>query len=79
LLYVCQQSNLSMPSSGKTLQEDLSIPKWNIKSDYIETAFAILDAHIILTDFQRYGFCRALVFFNIKEVILAMCNSTVLK
>ena len=55
-----------MSSSGKTLQEE-SMSKWNIKSDYIETCNCDFGCPCNFDGFPTYGFCRALVFFHIKE------------
>ena len=54
-----------MSSSG-TLQEE-SISKWNMKSDYIETCNCDFGCPCNFDGFPTYGFCRALVFFHIKE------------
>lgn len=55
-----------MSSSGKTLQEG-SMSKWNIKSDYIETCNCDFGCPCNFDGFPTYGFCRALVFFHLKE------------
>ena len=56
-----------MTSSGNTPQEELSIPKWNIKSDYVETCNCDFGCPCNFDGFPTYGFCRALVFFHIQE------------
>ena len=53
-------------SSGKTPQEE-SISKWNFKSDYVETCNCDFGCPCNFNGFPTYGFCRALVFFHIKE------------
>jgi hypothetical protein len=55
-----------MSSSGN-LQEELSISKWNIKADYVETCNCDFGCPCNFDGFPTYGFCRALVFFHIKK------------
>jgi hypothetical protein len=53
-------------SSSGTLQEE-SMFKWNIKSDYVETCNCDFGCPCNFNGFRTYGFCRTLVFFNIKK------------
>ena len=55
-----------MSSSGN-LQEELSISKWKIKADYVETCNCDFGCPCNFDGFPTYGFCRALVFFHIKK------------
>jgi hypothetical protein len=55
-------------SSGSTQrQEEVSIPNWNMKSDYVETCNCDFGCPCNFDGFPTYGFCRALVFFHIQE------------
>jgi hypothetical protein len=43
------------------------IPNWNIKADYVESCNCEYGCPCNFTGFPTYGFCRALVFFHIRE------------
>src|SRR5688572_14805634 len=68
-----------MASSGNTQQEELSIPKWNIKSDYVETCTCDFGCPCNFDGFPPTVFVELLYFFISNKVILAMCNSTDLR
>lgn len=56
---------MSPPES--TQQEQLPIPQWNMKSDYVETCNCDFGCPCNFSGFPTNGFCRALVFFHIQE------------
>lgn len=43
------------------------IPTWSFKADYVETCNCDYGCPCNFTGFPTYGFCRALVFFHIRE------------
>ncbi len=43
------------------------IPAWNLKADYVETCNCEYGCPCNFSGFPTYGFCRALVFFHIRE------------
>lgn len=56
---------MSPPES--TQLEQLPIPQWNMKSDYVETCNCDFGCPCNFSGFPTNGFCRALVFFHIQE------------
>jgi hypothetical protein len=59
-----------MSSSGTGRQQqqgEQQIPKWNMKSDYVETCNCDFGCPCNFNGFPSNGFCRALVFFHIQE------------
>jgi hypothetical protein len=54
---------MSEPSTVATQQ----IPNWHIKADYVESCNCDYGCPCNFTGFPTYGFCRALVFFHIRE------------
>jgi hypothetical protein len=53
-------------SESSTLSTQ-QIPNWNIKADYVESCNCEYGCPCNFTGFPTYGFCRALVFFHIRE------------
>jgi hypothetical protein len=53
-------------SNASTLATQ-QIPNWNIKADYVESCNCEYGCPCNFTGFPTYGFCRALVFFHIRE------------
>jgi hypothetical protein len=43
------------------------IPRWYMKADYVETCNCDYGCPCNFTGFPTYGYCRALVFFHIRE------------
>jgi hypothetical protein len=56
-----------MSSSGNAQQEELPIPKWNMKSDYVETCNCDFGCPCNFNGFPTYGFCRSLVLYHIQK------------
>lgn len=56
-----------MSSASTQGQEEISIPNWNMKSDYVETCNCDFGCPCNFDGFPTYGFCRALVFFHIQH------------
>jgi hypothetical protein len=54
-------------SSGNAQQEELPIPKWNMKSDYVETCNCDFGCPCNFNGFPTYGFCRSLVLYHIQN------------
>lgn len=48
-------------------QKEPRIPNWHIKSDYVETCNCDYGCPCNFNGFPTNGFCRALVFFHIRE------------
>lgn len=65
----------SMSSSGSSQQEELSIPKWKMKSDYVETCNFDFGCSCNFNGFPTYGFSRALILFHIQEGKLQQCET----
>jgi hypothetical protein len=43
------------------------VPNWNMKADYVETCNCDYGCPCNFTGFPTYGYCRALVFFHVRE------------
>lgn len=56
-----------MSSSGSAQQEQPPIPKWKMKSDYVETCNCDFGCPCNFNGFPTYGLCRALTLFHIQE------------
>ena len=56
-------------SSSERLQqqEELSIPNWNMKADYVETCSCDFGCPCNFNGFPSNGFCRALWLLHIRE------------
>jgi hypothetical protein len=50
-----------------TRMEEVTIPKWHLKADYVETCNCDYGCPCNFNGFPTYGFCRALLLFSIRE------------
>lgn len=51
----------------KQQQQTSSIPEWHLKMDYVETCICDHGCPCNFTGFPTYGFCRALVLYQIQD------------